>query len=199
MNSLFDFSAVFSWGSKGLVQAGMGKHNKGLSFQLPLPASRLLFLPEVLAAVIHNVSERYLCAASSSSPPAAPTCVLPYSAHSCVLMSCLTNSHHHSPLGQMPLHVHPTPLYPKAHAMPHVALPKLLWGHALPAHLSPWPNTLYVQPTDVCSHADVFYHVYTLYVPPIDTHDSRTCSLSGISHQAWTRPHPFPCTHILLM
>lgn len=69
MNSLFDFSAVFSWGSKGLVQAGTGKYNKGLSFQLLLPASRLLFLPEVLTAVIHTVSEHYLCAASSSSPP----------------------------------------------------------------------------------------------------------------------------------
>lgn len=117
MNSPFDFAAVFSWGSKGLVQAGTGKHNKGLSFQLPLPASRLLFLLEVLAAVIHNVSEHYLCAASSSSPPAAPTRVLPYSAHSCVFMSCLTSSHHHNPLGHMPLHVHLTPLYPKVYAM----------------------------------------------------------------------------------
>lgn len=122
MNSPFDFSAVFSWGSKGLVQAGTGKHNKGLSFQLLLPASRLLFLPEVLAAVIHNVSECYLCAASSSSAPAAPTCVLPYSARSCVFMSCLTNSHHHSPPGHMPLHAHPTSLYPKACAEPHAAL-----------------------------------------------------------------------------
>lgn len=118
MNSPFDFSAVFSWGSKGLVQAGTGKHNKGLSFQLPLPASRLLFLPEVLAAVIHNVSKCYLCAASSSSPPA-PTCVLPHSVHSCVFASCLTNSCPHNPLGHTSHHAHPTPLYPKAYAMPH--------------------------------------------------------------------------------
>lgn len=117
MNSPFDFSAVFSWGSKGLVQAGTGKHNKGLSFQLPLPASRLLFLPEVLAAVIHNVSEHYLCAASSSSPPRPHMCAPVRS--SLVLMSCLMNSHHHNPLGHVSLHAHPTPLYPKAHAMPH--------------------------------------------------------------------------------
>lgn len=121
MNSPFDFSAVFSWGSKGLVQAGTGKHNKGLSFQLPLPASRLLFLPEVLAAVIHNVSERYLCAASSSSPPGPHMCAPVLSSYSFIsqFMSCLMNSRHHNPLGHMPLHAHPTPLYPEAYAMPH--------------------------------------------------------------------------------
>lgn len=127
MNSPFDFSAVFSWSSKGLVQAGTGKHNKGLSFQLPLPASRLLFLPEVLAAVIHNVSEHYLCAASSSSSP--PPCVCSQTQLTRVRShpACCNPAGHHTPQELLHSPYVNTPLCPKAYATPRGTHPSY-WG-----------------------------------------------------------------------
>lgn len=136
MNSLFDFSAVFSWGSKGLVQAGTGKYNKGLSFHLLLPASRLLFLPEVLTAVIHTVSEHYLCAASSSSPP----CLGMYASMLSSLLCVHVVPDELAPplflLDACPS-VHISSPYILWHMQcPTQSPPKLLWGHALLAYLS---------------------------------------------------------------
>lgn len=135
------------------MQAGTGKYNKGLSFQLPLPASRLLFLPEVLTAVIHTVSEHYLCAASSSSPP----CPLMYAS----MLSSLVCVH------VLPDELAPSLFLPDTCPSAHIPSPCILWhmqcptqsppkllrGHALLAYLSLYPNTLSVQLIDALSHA----------------------------------------------